>query len=391
MSLTELLATNEAKELADVQRQAPAGWQAGRELIGDRGTGITRGMAPEMPADHRTMLTDAGFNPEEYVIVGDVHHREWDAQTKTGIQRLVSRRFNVRAIQSQSTDIKELLALVRRRKAKVQQDVGQSDGGTFVFAQGDYQLGKIDGDGTEGTVDRIVRSIDQAAAEYKALRKTRRLPFVHTPWLGDCIEGFQSQGGKNAWRTELTLTEQLRLTRRLMLYTIDAFAPLADRVTAVSVPGNHDEAMRIPVATRFDDSFAVDALIAVQEAMHLNPAAYGHVETIVPRQDELTVTMDVNGTVITHLHGHQFRPGKHWDWWKGQSFDLKSEAHQAQIMLYAHGHHFTIDTKGARTAIMTPPQESKSQWWVNKTGELGAPGAQIFTMEKGKARDYSIV
>jgi predicted phosphodiesterase len=389
LSLNELLATQQATELAAVQRQAPTGWQAGREVVGSVGVGITRGTLTGVDPDHRQMLKDAGFDPDRWTIVGDVHHREWDAQTKTGIQVLVSRRFNARLIGGEGQNIDDLLKLVRRRRGPSRPAAESGGGGTFVLAQGDFQLGKGDGDGTSGTVDRIVRSIDQAAAEYRALRRLRPMPFVHLPFLGDCIEGFVSQGGRLAWRTELTLTEQLRLTRRLMLYTIDQFAPLAERVTAVSVPGNHDEATREPM-TRFDDSFAVDALVAVQDAMLLNSAAYGHVETVVPRTDELTVTMDVNGTVFVHLHGHQFRPGKHWEWWKGQAFG-GSDAHQATVMLHAHSHHFHLDTKGQRTAIMAPAQESRSQWWVNKTGEVGAPGALIFTTEQGKARDFSIV
>jgi predicted phosphodiesterase len=206
------------------------------------------------------------------------------------------------------------------------------------------------------------------------------------------MEGFVSQGGKNAWRTELTLTEQLRLTRRLFLYAIDQFAPLTERLTVVSVPGNHDEAVRSPGMTTYDDSFAVDALVAVTDAMQLNPAVYGHVETFIPRRDELSVTLDVNGTVLTHYHGHQHRRGKHWEWWQGSSFDRRyPDLYQADVALSAHGHTFQLDTKGDRTWIMTPAQEQESTWWRHRTGDRGAPGALIFTTEGGRAGGFTIV
>lgn len=205
------------------------------------------------------------------------------------------------------------------------------------------------------------------------------------------MEGFVSQGGKNAWRTELTLTEQLRLTRRPMLHAIDSFAPLTERLTVVSVPGNHDEAVREPGMTTYDDSFAVDSLIAVQDAMNMNPLVYGHVETFVPKRDQLTVTLDVNGTIITHAHGHQWRTNKHWDWWKGQAFEPGSDIGQAHMLIAAHGHHLHIEQKGSRTYIMNPAQESESTWWKNKTGDHGAPGALTFITENGQGRGYTVV
>ena len=55
-------------------------------------------------------------------------------------------------------------------------------------------------------------------------------------WVGDCIEGMVSQGGKNARRTELTTTQQVKLLRKLMFETIKAFAPLTNDIQVVSVP-----------------------------------------------------------------------------------------------------------------------------------------------------------
>jgi hypothetical protein len=144
--------------------------------------------------------------------------------------------------------------------------------------------------------------------------------------------------------------------------------------------------------TTYDDSFAVDALVAVTDAMALNPLAYGHVETFIPRKDELSVTLDVNGTVLTHYHGHQHRRGKHWEWWQGSSFDRRyPDLYMADVALSAHGHTFQLDTKGDRTWIMTPAQEQESTWWRHRTGDRGAPGALIFTTEGGRAGGFTVV
>ena len=208
MSLTEMLATKPAVELALVQRQAPKGWQAGKEMIGDNeGIVTTRGTA-NADAREDTLLTKSGFDPAEWQITGPIRHSTWDAQTPNGIQELTSYRFNVQRTSPSNYAIEELLKLVRRRKAEPKAGSGA---GTFNFANGDFQFGKSDGDGSEGTLNRVIQSIDRGAAEFRQSRK-HSTAFAHLSFMGDCLEGFVSQGGKNAWRTELTLTEQLRLT-----------------------------------------------------------------------------------------------------------------------------------------------------------------------------------
>lgn len=382
-----MLATKPAVELAAVQRQAPKGWQAGKEMIGDQGVVTTRGTV-EPDAREESLLKNAGFDPLEWSVTGPIRHSTWEAQTPVGIQELTSFRFNVQRIFPSTSNIEELIKSVRRRKTEPKPGVGA---GTFHLANGDYQFGKTDGDGSAGTLDRVIQSIDNATAEFRQSRK-RTTAFGHIAFMGDCLEGFVSGGGSRAWRTELTLTEQLRLTRRVFLYAIDQFAPLTERLTVVSVPGNHDEAVRTPGMTTYDDSFAVDALVAVTDAMALNPAVYGHVETFVPRKDELGVTLDVNGTVLHHYHGHQHRQGKHWDWWQGSAFDRRyPDLYQADIAVSAHGHRFQLETKGDRTWIMTPAQEQESTWWRHRTGDRGAPGALIFTTEGGRAGGFTVV
>jgi len=356
-------------------------------MIGDEGIVTTRGTT-EVDAREETLLTNSGFDPAEWQIAGPIRHSTWEAQTPSGIQELTSFRFNVQRISPSTSNIEELLKNVRRRKSTPKPGAGA---GTFHFANGDFQFGKADGDGSAGTLNRVLESIDRGAAAFRQSRKGSTA-FAHISFMGDCIEGFVSGGGSRAWRTELTLTEQLRLTRRVFLYAIDQFAPLTEKLTVVSVPGNHDEAVRSPGMTTYDDSFAVDALVAVTDAMALNPAVYGHVETFVPRKDELGVTLDVNGTVVHHYHGHQHRQGKHWDWWQGSAFDRRyPDLYQADISLSAHGHRFQLETKGDRTWIMTPAQEQESTWWRHRTGDRGAPGALIFTTEGGRAGGFTVV
>jgi predicted phosphodiesterase len=386
-TLEELLATNQSPFLV-AEKGMPATFRAGSIKKDGVLTAATGAKPSDFEATHDNLLRDRGYDPAEWRITS-VTDSEWDVQTKAGIDTFQAFKFTAvprGAGEAESPDIDELLAIVNEPRS-----LGRcrgKRGGAWVHALGDLQLFKIDGDGVEGTLRRVLASIDNGLARY--VLDDERPAHVHIAWLGDCIEGFVSQGGKNAWRTNGTLTEQVRLLRRIMLYAIDAYAPHASRVTVVSVPGNHDEAMRHPVNTRSDDSWAVDALVAVADAIKLNPDKYGHVEAYVPGPDEQDVTLEVGGLVVTHLHGHQFRIGREWEWWKGQAFGGQ-QAGLAKLMLFGHQHHYSLSTKGDRMYVCVPALELESTWWKHKTGETGAPGGLVFTISDGVANGLTVL
>lgn len=205
-------------------------------------------------------------------------------------------------------------------------------------------------------------------------------------WLGDHVEGFVSQGGANTWRTQLTLNEQIRLTRRVMLHALLLFAPMCSRLTMAAVPGNHGEAVRVggKGVTRYDDSHDTESLIAVKDAAELNPDRFGHVEFYVPDTDELIVVVECSGTVVGHAHGHQWRPGKHFEWWKGQAFNQASPMHLVDLLLAGHLHHEFLDTDGWRTFLQPPAMESESTWWRHARGTTGAPGLIVAVTKDGR-------
>lgn len=160
-----------------------------------------------------------------------------------------------------------------------------------------------------------------------------------------------------------------------------------------AVPGNHGEAVRFNGRgiTRYDDSHDTEALVAVRDALALAPEVYGHVECFVPDSDELTVVVDCSGTVVAHAHGHQWRPGKHWEWWRGQAFNKQSAMHQADVLLAGHLHHEHVDTDGPRTFIQPPAMESESTWWRHAKGTTGAPGLVVAVTKDGSVPVKEVV
>ena len=221
-------------------------------------------------------------------------------------------------------------------------------------------------------------SVERALA---ALRRSKQIGAVHLVFAGDCIEnGGVSQGGKLAWRQSLTVTEQVRVWRRLLLHTVKAFAPLTDELVVTVVGGNHDDASRLPVQTRADDNWATEGAIAVSDILLENPGAFGHVTVNVPPIDQGYVTLQVRDTVFTVLHGHQFRKGKAQDWLASQAF-FKGDPSHAHFMLYGHWHGLNVSQEGPRTLICSPTFDGGSAWYRDLTGAEARQGGLIYVTE----------
>ncbi|MEU5433797.1 hypothetical protein AB0G73_10510 [Streptomyces sp. NPDC020719] len=362
------------------------------EVSGDAAEVTVRGpegIDPESTA--ADVLRAHHLDPAEWEVTS-FRSSEWTmANGEPGLSARFSfgRRKVPAEVEHPSVD--ELLKVFDEASGFVQSD--EEGEFTYIVALGDMQFGKIDGDGYEGTLKRAMQCIDKAANLLAEYRKRFDIEHVHLAWLGDHVEGFVSQGGANVWRTQLTLTEQIRLTRRLMAYAITRFASLANRLTVVAVPGNHGEAVRPggKGVTRYDDSHDTDALISVGEALALAGEDFGHVEVYVPDTDELTVVVECSGTVVAHAHGHQWRPGKHFEWWRGQAFDKTSAMHTADLLLAAHLHHEFVDTDGPRTFVQIPAMESVSTWWRHLKGTRGAPGLMVMVTRDGEVPVKEVV
>ncbi|QKO02985.1 exonuclease [Gordonia phage TZGordon] len=262
-------------------------------------------------------------------------------------------------------------------------------GAAFNFQASDLQLGKSDNGGSDLIVERYLDSVQVALDRLNRLRRFDVIPLVHIMFPGDCIEGNQSQNGRNMWRTDLTVTEQTRVFRHLLYKTVEAFAPHADRVYVDVVNGNHDEVQRFQ-STRPDDGHATESAIAVREGLSMNEAAFGHVEVRVPPLDQGYMTVPVGDTVFTIAHGHQWRRGRAMDWWSGQTF-YKHSAGAATILAHGHFHEVGIERAGDRVSICSPTYDQGSNYFRESRGAVSPPGGLAYVTEGGKFSDLTIV
>ncbi|WP_394615860.1 hypothetical protein JNUCC0626_40010 [Lentzea sp. JNUCC 0626] len=360
------------------------------EIVGDHAAVTVRGSTKETDESAAaTHLRSHGEDPALWTATG-FRSSEWtmpNGETGVSARYTFTRRPTAEV---ERLPLDELLADLQLHEPKADRAIGDHG---FIVALGDMQFGKIDGDGFAGTLHRTIAYLDKAADALESYRLRFDIGHVHIAWLGDHIEGFVSQAGANVWRTPLTLNEQIRLTRRVMLYALSLFANSASKVSMAAVPGNHGEAVRLngKGLTRFDDSHDTESLIAVADAAELNTEAFGHVEFYVPQTDELTVVVPVAGTVVAHAHGHQWKPGKHFDWWRGQAFNADSAMHQADLLLAGHLHHEHVDSDGRRLFVQPPAMESESTWWRHAKGTTGHPGLVVAITKDGVTSPLEVV
>jgi predicted phosphodiesterase len=326
-----------------------------------------------------TMLT-AKYNPNAWT-----REKAFDHQGKKNpavTRGSWSYTFKISKRVDRQSLVDDLIQLTKRKAVKPNENKTQE---LFVFALGDSQLGKPDGDGTDGIIRAWTQSLELGR---KAWTQAGR-PQVLIAGLGDHLEGNQSQGGRNFYRSDLTVTEQLRVFRRMLLRTIDNFIE-APVVTIGIVNGNHDDVQRFQT-TDSSDGHATESAIAVAEALQLNPARYGHCHIFVPGKDEDHLVLEVNGTNFVLIHGHQWSRGKAMEWWEKQTFN-NHPAGAGHILIHGHEHEFQISSRRDRLVITTPALESESTWFKDKYGAVGRRGVLTFiTKPAGQFERMAIV
>jgi len=382
MSLSERLsATNSAEQFASV----PASWQPSVTYNPGGATDVVAlGVGePSGEDDWADDVRALGVSiPDGFVVrLVEIRHdpSAWvrHAQGEDAVSQAVTRRRYVVEPARTVADVDELVKAIGKRRPKA---VANTNDFAYVHAIADWQIGKIAyGAGTSQTVDVIMEALDKSVARVKKHKPDTLLLAA----LGDLCEGVVSQKGATVLASDMGLTEQLRVVRRLLLEHVKVLAPLVNRLVLVSVPGNHDEPHRLMGGrARADDSFAVDAAVQVADALAL-AGGFDNVEVVLPDVDDLTVTVEVAGSIVAAVHGHQARPGKAHEWWAKQSH-ARHRVSAADILLSGHYHHLQVTEDAGRTFMQAPTVDPGSPWWDQKHGgKPGPSGVLTFFTEGG--------
>ena len=382
MNLEDLAAASPDGQIAPAS--LPAGWApsvvydpSGRAEVvtlgvgqpGDESTWTdeVRALGVDVPPGWSARLVEVRHDPRAWVR----HHQGEKATTEP-----VTRRRYVIEPAGGSLDIDELVAAIGAKRPKPEPITG--DGWAYVHAIADWQVGKTAYDqGSEQTVNRILGGLDASVARLKREAKRRPISTIVLASLGDLCEGAASQNGGVLLASDLGVTEQLRVVRRLLLEHVKRLAPLTERLVVPTAPGNHDEPHRVMgMKPRAQDSYAVEASMQVADALNL-AGGYDHVQFVTPDPDDLTVTVEAGGTILGCAHGHQFRnPEQAHGWWAKQGH-ARHRIGQAHILLTGHFHHLRVVDDSGRVHIQAPTVDPGSPWFDQRNG--GGPQAGVLT------------
>lgn len=351
-------------------------WRPQLELDADGGYFVSSPRKEGELANSADLLAEFDLNPDEWIVTNvrrskwQTYHGEWLESYKVSLKPAGYRAGLV--------DIDKLESEIRkwRPSSKIKPFTGDL---TAMYCSGDTQWGKDAGDGTAGTVARVRHGIQESVARHKEL-KNRGVGQIALPQLGDCIEGTVSQHGRIVGRLDLSLTEQIRVGRRILLEWVKAFAPLTESLIIPTVPGNHDESHRI-VLTDPMDSWQVEIVQQVLDICAENPAL-AHVQGRFAPRDNTTLTVDLSGTMVGFAHGHQARDMEKW--WHGQAMG-RTPVGQAEILVSAHLHHYKVSQVGPNLWVQIPAMDGGSPWWKDRAG-LDSPTG-IVSMVVGDGYD----
>ena len=362
---------NTAEELLARQRK----WTPGVEWLGDDGTVTTDALQGDPEWDH--ILEAWNLDPKDFQIVEPVLFNSWG-----GEDGLTNRQFKAKVIRRtySAVDLEPLIRNALKHKASGRVFTGDE---VMTVVLADWQIGKADGDGVEGTIRRIVECKDAVINRAKALRRMGYgVPRLNVVWTGDSIEGCTGFYSTQTYAVELNRREQVTVTRRLLTESLQAWSKHFDEIVVAAVAGNHGEhRANGKTFTSLDDNDDIAVVEQVSEVLAANPDAFGHVRFVIA-SDALTLTIPVGDFILGITHGHVARSGagvegKLRSWWEKQAAG-RQPIGDADILLSGHYHHLRVADWGGCVWLQSPALDGGSEWWRLSRGEVSQAGMLSF-------------
>ena len=367
----------------------PTGYEPGYEISGDRGTVTSE--PTTIPPDRITswdwLLERWHLDTSEYEVIEPVNIRTWlggigDGQTQEFYYYKASVRRRVHdTLRASHREIMERIGKLPPIKT------GKPKGKyTLCAVFSDPQIGKGDGDGTDGT---ILRYRDGTAKVAAALEGWRALGYdidtLETLHPGDNHENVQGHYAMQGFTVDRSMTEQQLEYVDLEIESTDTLAPLVKRMGKRYVRGNHGEVRTngSKANTSFSDNYDSAAGEIVRRILKANPARYGHIAVQIPHGEDLSLTFRCQNDIIGLVHGHQGRTNaldahtRIVKWAATQAAGMRAFG-DATIIVSGHYHHYSVKRPNARTFIQAPALDGGSVWFAETTGDESPPGVVTF-------------
>lgn len=351
----------------------PEDWRPRMDVDDSKGGFVISKPRPssEIP-DAAGVLQEFGLDPREWTV-SSMRRGKWQRYDGEFLESVRVNLVPAGNTYGQQLDAEQLIDEIK--KWRPERGIKQRTGnGSFLVAPSDQQIGKkAQGKGTQQTADRLLSLTEKAVQRYDALTKTGlNLGTITLALPGDHVEGNVSQNGRLQGQaaSDLGLTEQVRVARRLLMAQIKAFAPLAENMIVAVVNGNHDEVTR-QVAADPADGWNVEIAAAVQDACVENPALE-HIQFRFPDSGHQTLVVNVCGTYLGLFHGHQGAkdPMKYLS---GQAAG-QTPIGMADVWISGHFHNYRTMDIGSRFWAQCPTIDPGSEWYRDFSGMESNPG-----------------
>jgi predicted phosphodiesterase len=351
-------------------------WQPGVEWLGTEGTVTTDALQGD--PEWASILRAWDLDPDEFQIIEPVLFNSWG-----GEDGLTNRQFKAKVVRRvhAHVDLEPLIAQAMKHKPRKREFTGEA---VLNVVLADWQIGKADGDGLEGTIQRIIDRRGAVVDRVRELRKIgREISHLNVLWTGDSVEGCVGFYPSQTFAVELDRRDQVKVTRRLLTDSLQEWSRHFATVTVAAVGGNHGE-NRNGGGKAFTGSHDNDDLAIVEQVSEIlaaNEEAYGHVRFAVAR-DNLTVTVPAAGWIVGVTHGHVTRNGSNAEaklrsWWEKQAAG-KQPVGDADVLVSGHYHHLRVADWGGCFWLQAPALDGGSEYWRVATGEVSQPGMLTF-------------
>jgi predicted phosphodiesterase len=364
--------------------KTPESWTPNLELTPEGGI-LTSNAKPvnNMP-EARDLLIEFGLNPDEWHVtnLGMSRWQRYDGEL------LESKRLKLVPLELLAEDKADVEAICKEvSKWKPQKPTESITGPlAYLVVVSDQQIGKKVGDsGTEDIVQRILDTTSEAVQRLKDLRKIgRAIGTIVLALPGDHVEGNVSQNGRLQGQaaSDLGITEQVRVARRVLLAQIKAFAPLCEELIVPVVNGNHDESTR-QVTADPADGWNTEVASAVQDIC-AEVESLSHVKFRYPAKGNQNLSININGVMLGLFHGHQMGGVNPIKYLEGQSLGM-TDLGQCDVWVSGHFHHYRAMDIGQRFWVQAPTLDGGSNWFRDKKGLDSHPG--LLTMVIGENHD----
>jgi hypothetical protein len=379
------------QDAAVPRRSHPKGWEPGIDTA--KGT-LTVQAGDSPPNEWSVVIRELGLDPEAWTVDESqpVQVRTWDS----GDRRMYYYRATVipAAGAVAQPDVEALIREVKRKKRKPPEDILAER--ALVVCLADWQAGKADHGGVEALLERLMALKDAVPARIKEAQKTGApISALYCIGMGDMVEGCTGHYAQQDFSVALDRRQQVKLVRRVLTDLLIEWSKLPCRIVVGAVPGNHGENRKGGKSfTTFEDNDDLATFEQVQEILGHNADAYGHISWVLPDGD-MTITLDICGTVVAFAHGHQFTGSglplnKAKTWWKGKMAAMHPVG-DARCLVFGHYHHLQVLEDGPRAIFGCPSLDGGSRWFEERGGPTTACGTLTFVCDADGWHDLRVL